>query len=424
MQFKMHFLTSALATLLLTAALPSTALPRSPTLDVAVCQPTRYVVLDDSSVELYKQEVHGTAITMRTFELMPRSNCYDLYTKALLAPEWSELTISEVTSLSVLAERGILSWASSKLFWKITASVAGAVGSAVSLASCAWDLWKDGVTTGKVACVVGAGLTLLGSVYPLWTSIAKSLETANTAASYVLTTYDNSLDWSSSTEASFFASRNGLLQNATTGLNTTARRSIDAVPDDLALYHVSNDKPVHGLDVLRANQSHPINIYHVGRYSTATGGRPVTVWSEFVNATNTVRIHTSIPFRNSTQSTSKKRGSVSDCAGPGYDWEEIDAGQLEDCYPVDGAPVPNEHSALYYGWDLYGTQSAINEFNDDMGTTFDQSNDFLTSGQAMMTQYYNDNAWEMCVCQQANNNWVATGAMQFTWNNGPFNGYS
>lgn len=78
---------------------------------------------------------------------------------------------------------------------------------------------------------------------------------------------------------------------------------------------------------------------------------------------------------------------------------------------------------MFYRWDLYRTQSAIDEFEDDKGSTYDASNGFGSSLYDMGTDIYNQGTWDTCVSQETNNQWIATGSLQMSWDD-VYNGYS
>jgi hypothetical protein len=78
---------------------------------------------------------------------------------------------------------------------------------------------------------------------------------------------------------------------------------------------------------------------------------------------------------------------------------------------------------MYYGFDLYGTKAQVDEFQDDLGSTFDDQNGFVPSIEAMANGIVTANAWDTCVCQMTQNTWISTGSIQMSWDN-TYNGYS
>lgn len=78
---------------------------------------------------------------------------------------------------------------------------------------------------------------------------------------------------------------------------------------------------------------------------------------------------------------------------------------------------------MYYGFDLYGTKSQINEYEADLGITWDDQNAMIPAIEQMSNDIVRKAAWDTCICEQVKGNWISTGSLQMSWDN-TYNGYS
>jgi hypothetical protein len=76
----------------------------------------------------------------------------------------------------------------------------------------------------------------------------------------------------------------------------------------------------------------------------------------------------------------------------------------------EGSEASGGPDQAYYGFDLYGSKDAIDEFEDDFGMVYDGSNAAIESSLGLGQDIANDGAFETCICQETSNSqWVSTG---------------
>jgi hypothetical protein len=113
------------------------------------CEPVMHVVLEGNQVTIYDPAIHGEGAQLRLFEKYT-SPCVNGLKLSYNSFDFSPRTDIQSRSASDLAERGIFSWALSKLFW---AGVAGVTGGIFGAVSCGIDILKHGFSIGSFACV-------------------------------------------------------------------------------------------------------------------------------------------------------------------------------------------------------------------------------------------------------------------------------
>lgn len=79
-------------------------------------------------------------------------------------------------------------------------------------------------------------------------------------------------------------------------------------------------------------------------------------------------------------------------------------------------------SHVYYGTNFYGNRDQYLTVASDVGAHWVESNGVGNLAKFITESAMYDNWWQACVCKQVSGQWVSTGAIQYTWNNGPFNG--
>ncbi|KAJ7848898.1 hypothetical protein B0H13DRAFT_2285197 [Mycena leptocephala] len=157
--------------------------------------------------------------------------------------------------------------------------------------------------------------------------------------------------------------------------------------DDPWCRHHASGKPVTLWDVARANSTHPITVLHNHPAFKATIRMP---------------------------SMSGRAALPSGC---------ISLGEVKDCTRPGSTVPPNAPATMYYGFDVHGTKAQIQEFQADLGTTYDKKNGFEPALVDMAKDIVARQAWDTCVCEKTQNTWISTGSIQMSWDN-TYNGYS
>jgi hypothetical protein len=378
-----------------------------PDIIASSCQSVRYVVVDTFNVEVYDQSIHGSAYSLRLFDRMPSSACYNnMVMKTVALSSRTDVQVRDPKTGLILYDRGFFQWAASLLKYTPFAFV----GAALSLGSCVITFVQvdgkgGGDSSGPAICIAAASFALLGSAYPAWQTIANGLgsSTANAAEVFAMTASAFEND-----ESFLDLSRRQDVNSTLGSLNMTMFHQ-----GSKYLYHAADGHPVSLAHIFRANATHPLHVYQHGLYETQN--RTVRMWPDINNSTSRLRVNmlAKIPYASNsdTNGTLKKRQCET---------QQVGQGTYEVC---DGPPANGGPEDMYYGWDLYGTKKAIDEFEDDEGTTYDNSNGFVNGMLAMGNDIYDRQAWDTCVCQESNNQWIATGSLQLSWDN-TYNGYS
>ncbi|KAF7365947.1 hypothetical protein MVEN_00470100 [Mycena venus] len=415
----------ALLGALFTASISSaTAIPTSH--DNPVCEPRTHVVIDSSTVEIYNSTIHGTDGHLRLFKMIPLA-CPDRYIRTL-PRELSFRTDLQLrdtrTELStIIYGRGLFTWAKSLLkFVPIVNTAIGIFG----LADCVWEWAKNGATVpGGLACVLGGITTAYGIGELLQARAAASLATAATNAHELQTIVDSTFS-EVGTQTTFGRRANPRVEAAVTRYHSLIQNL--TLP---GVRHHTSGKDVTLWDIARANSTHPITVLHSNRAFKANYSHAVDVWSSVGNPGSGIpRLHFMVPFPYGSNTTSttispELRGrQAPPPACPGAEINDLGQGSEKICHP-NGIPPedPNAPDAMYYGFDLYGTKAQVDEFQDDLGSTFDDQNGFVPSIEAMANDIVAADAWDTCVCQMTQNTWISTGSIQMSWDN-TYNGYS
>ncbi|KAJ6464946.1 hypothetical protein C8R45DRAFT_1023519 [Mycena sanguinolenta] len=411
------------------------------------CAPITHVVIDSSTVEIYNATIHGTDGHLRLFNMIPLA-CPDRHVRTLPREPSSrtDLQLRDTrTELSnIVFRRGFFSWAKSLLKWVPYATTAISL---FGLGECIWEWATNGVSIpGATACVLGGITTVygIGGIYQA--SVATSLATATTNANFEMVDFTRS--WAqigTQTEmvrraenSTFLAAYHALLQNMT-------------IPG--ARHHASG-QAVTLWDVARANSTHPITVLHSHRAFKANHSHAVNVWSSVHNPDSGMpRLHFTVPFPYASNTTSNEISTPSELLrrqnglGTATDGATATLGAAAAIQPSStslhppipsgcihlgdavectktGSTVPAKAPAtMYYGFDLYGTKAKIEEFQADLGTTYDEENGFEPAIVDMAEDIVARQAWDTCVCEQTQDTWISTGSIQMSWDN-TYNGYS
>ncbi|KAH8653753.1 hypothetical protein BX600DRAFT_471586 [Xylariales sp. PMI_506] len=195
-------------------------------------------------------------------------------------------------------------------------------------------------------------------------------------------------------------------------------------------------------NILKANKTHPLTVYMEGTRVPRPGN--VTIWSEphpeYSNRTVPV-VHMPTNMLYNTTSVTKKRSI----------WCEFTEVANEDEFCAENDITdPAYPDAVYIGLDIYGSYAKVLEWDEDEGDyeskraplsspaaqpdhsqkryDYASSNGFYGLSEALADEWTNYGAygavpWYGCTCMSAGGSWIATGSMQFTWNDGPYNGY-
>lgn len=385
-----------------------------PTASADPCAPTKYVVLSSHEIAPYDASLHGTSPTLRLFDKRPNANCYKKTDKTVVVSPRTDLQVRDPRTSLMLYDRGILGWAASLL--KFTPF--GFLATALSIGECSLAIYNAATKEeqdwyGPGLCIASLCLGTLGAVFPSWDSISKALNGGNANVASSISASPSSFTFVG--DPQFYDSIELNTYRKRDGLNSSALNEILSIFNaHIPLYHANDDRQARVWHLFAANETHPIHVYPYGIFPT--NNHTIRVWSENTNNTGApFRFHTmtKIPYGNSTltnNSTETKRacdpaGQDTICIG---DNENIPAG------------APDQ---AYYGFDLYGSESAINEWEDDFGTTEDGSNGFPWAMRTLGQDIYDANAWDTCICMETNNQYISTGSLQLSWDY-TYNGYS
>ncbi|KAJ7927747.1 hypothetical protein B0H13DRAFT_1024129 [Mycena leptocephala] len=428
-----------------TAIAGSTASASAPASPTSVCVPVTHVVIDSSTVEIYNAAIHGTDGHLRLFKMIPLA-CSDRHVRTLPREPSSrtDLQLRDTrTELSnIVFRRGFFSWAKSLLKWVPYASTAiGLFG----LGECIWEWVAKGISIpGATFCVLGGITTLIGISGVYQAKVAASLATATSNANFELV--DVTRSWAQAgtqtdlvrraKNPTFSAAYHALLQNST-------------IPG--ARHHASG-KPVTLWDVARANSTHPITVLHSHPAFKADHSHTVNVWSSVHNPdSGNPRLHFTVPFPHASNRTStststpsglRRRQNSLTALEPTVTERTskailpakttlqaalpsgcISLGEVKDCTRPGSTVPPNAPATMYYGLDVHGTKAQIQEFQADLGTTYDKKNGFEPALVDMAKDIVARQAWDTCVCEKTQNTWISTGSIQMSWDN-TYNGYS
>ncbi|KAJ7864931.1 hypothetical protein B0H13DRAFT_2562833 [Mycena leptocephala] len=431
-----------------TAIAGSTGFASAPASPTSVCVPADHVVIDSSTVEIYNATIHGTDGHLRLFKMIPLA-CPDRHVRTLPREPSSrtDLQLRDTrTELSnIIFRRGFFSWAKSLLKWVPYASTAiGLFG----LGECIWEWATKGATiSGATACVLGGITTVYGIAGMYQANVAASLATATTNANFALV--DVTRSWAQAGTQTDLARR---------AVNPTFSEAYHALLQNWTLpgaRHHASGKAVTLWDVARANSTHPITVLHNHPAFKANHSHAVNVWSSVHNPDSGYpRLHFTVPFPHASNRTSTSASTPSGLrrrqnglstlgtsaiigtAGTAVTRQAtttslqaalpsgcISLGEAEECSRPGSTVPPKAPATMYYGFDLYGTKAKIQEFQADLGTTYDEKNGFKPALVDMANDIVARQAWDTCVCEKTQDTFISTGSIQMSWDN-TYNGYS
>ncbi|KAK6981556.1 hypothetical protein R3P38DRAFT_2808034 [Favolaschia claudopus] len=389
------------------------------------CLPVTHVVIDSSTVEIYDASRHGADPHLRLFNMIPLA-CPDRHVRSLPREPSSrtDLQLRDTrTELSnIVFPRGFLSWAKSLLKWIPYASTAiGLFG----LGECVWEWVNQGVSVlGATACVLGGVTTLTGIGDIAKARVADSIASANIHANFELV----------ETAAKVWAEAGTQTEILRRSKNPEFAAYYHAMLQNLTLpgaRHHSSGKTVTLWDLARANSTHPITLLHDHPAFKANHSHAVNAWSTMPDLNSgKPRLHFTVSFPYADPPTpssdpdleNRQVTSILGCGPPtATNW--VSLGQVQECVRPGGSVPSNAPATMYYGFDLYGTKAEIQEYQADLGTKFDKSNGFEQSMVDMSLDIVERQAWDTCVCQQAQGNWISTGSIQMSWDN-TYNGFT
>ncbi|KAJ6503556.1 hypothetical protein C8R45DRAFT_1185215 [Mycena sanguinolenta] len=367
----------------------------------SACVPATHVVIDSSTVEIYNATIHGTHGHLRLFKMIPLA-CPNRHVRTLPRESSSrtDLQLRDTrTELSdIVFRRGFLSWASSQLKWVPWLSTAAGL---FGLGVCTWEWAAKGASAlDGTTCVLGAVTTILGVGGIYQTAVADSLLSATATANFQMVDFTRTwADVGTQTIVSpLSASYRTLLQNST-------------IPG--ARHHASG-KAVTMWDVARANLTHPITVLHNHPAFKANHSHAVDVWSSVHDPDSGMpRLHLTVPFPYASNITSSPTSTSSALRRRQTGCFNI--GEDEECVTPGSTVPPGAPTQMYYGFDLYGTKAEIDEYDDDLGTKYDNENGFEPAIVEMTNDIMARQAWDTCVCEQTQGKWISTGSLQMSW---------
>lgn len=419
---------------LLLALLLSTAVYAVPSALDLTCRATPYVLLSTYHSEPYLSAKHGATTDLRIYDHQADVSCYQKI--------WSssstdlQLRSTSIGLSTFVYRRGLFSWALSLIKFAPLSFGGGTFGllaGIVGIVGCTLKT-RSGEITGLAVCITGSALSLIGGALGV-------MSAANTANKVLQATAQtsrmSSIEWlNAAYELTPFKERREI-----DGPEVQAEHS--------GMYHAHDHSEATWIHMVLANETHPINIYHHGKYASANA--TLKMWSSLHekthadNVTNTtLRFHFHAPFATNLSFNSFPTDALADLheqvanerapGSMGYagtagtknprTWVEyLGQEKFEDDITLSSV-LPGAPSGMYYGYDFYGDLAHQREFDADLGIKYDASNKFVNGVLAVEKDMFNRNAWDECVCMQTDGQWISTGSMQMTWDNGKYNGNS
>ncbi|RFU24827.1 hypothetical protein B7463_g11514, partial [Scytalidium lignicola] len=191
------------------------------------------------------------------------------------------------------------------------------------------------------------------------------------------------------------------------------------------LHHHGTGEFHNAYDIFFANKTHPlltkVSSPKSGNWSTNPTMR---IWHQ-LHPTKEGRVLTVVSPYN-PQASSRKREIQCGGGVPGEGGEDQstdinfnDGPQDQLDYCTENAGNNGNPDQVYYGFDLYDT-GTIDEFEDDLGDAFPESNGMVGTASSIADQ---GNVWDGCVCTKVGGTWTSTGSVQYSWDD-TYNGYS
>jgi hypothetical protein len=195
----------------------------------------------------------------------------------------------------------------------------------------------------------------------------------------------------------------------------------------MTLRHGAEDRSLTWWEYATANYTHRSSFWYDGKH----GGEPAAIefWHQ-PHARNASRwtTHLGVPLSYQALSGNDKRDIVNTwCNGQAAptSWASNDGDLIiYECNPSEsgGQSPGGGPGVLYYGIDAYAPNEN-SAFSWDMGTTNTAHNGFSGAVGGIATLTYMSNIWDQCICLMENGQWLATGSLQFSWDD-VYNGYS
>jgi hypothetical protein len=183
-----------------------------------------------------------------------------------------------------------------------------------------------------------------------------SLSSANAAHDFQQVWELTDVAFGSTQEAMLSAllSKKRSVDNAESNVNSTGvfdellrKHQVRPAPPS-ELFHADTHEPVHWYHLLAANETHPVSLYHHGKYHKDLNAT-LNVWARYNKTTDTVRMHHAMPLTasngfipNSNSSTSAQ--AKRNCDNSWASEQEVREGQLEICYQVGPRTRPRRSS--------------------------------------------------------------------------------
>jgi hypothetical protein len=172
--------------------------------------------------------------------------------------------------------------------------------------------------------------------------------------------------------------------------------------------------------VIHSSESNPLRVQR--SMNGTLLGAPVSMF--FVNGTGYsagMAAHHAFGVPSNSSSQTKRQGG-GDCDGyanfSGDEWADN-----TDICGGGGTTTEDGITGVYYGMDMYGTESQWEEYDADVGGQYPSSNGLWDFASELSESTQDSQWWRACVCDQESSTWAWTGALQYTWNGG-FNGYN
>lgn len=166
--------------------------------------------------------------------------------------------------------------------------------------------------------------------------------------------------------------------------------------------------------ILNSSQSNPISVQR--SLNGTLLGSPISMF--FVNGTGSsagFAAHHS--FDGAVAS-----GKRDNCGGFADESGDLYADNTALC-GAGGTETVDGISDIYYGLDMYGTESQWKEYDADVGGQYPDSNGLWGFANDLSNSAQDEQWWRACLCDQESGDYAWTGALQYTWNGG-FNGWN
>jgi hypothetical protein len=310
----------------------------------------------------------------------------------------------------------LFTWGAIQTFWAPIAGVIGAVGSGACAIT--GQFKNDAGLPQKVICAGFTIMSVIGSVFTvrgIYTGAYKAWMDGLNAVEVPMADFVGVFETDPGpygTDNWYSLSRRGETINRTQVHEAADTYWKEYLASDAhnARLHIAADYELANMThIAQTNSTHRLPVAYV---TNGTVFHPhVEIWQSYNETRGSVQLHASAPTIQRYIYAEEKQKRDEGTVPCGNNLINVGLQNGDDICIYGQDNVAGYPDVMFYGVDMYGGQDGYNAVDYDMGGVYSETNGMQPLAERLAEDMVYLNYPEMCLCHQANNQWVDTGVI-------------